>query len=381
MSKANDHFIESRCIEIRQPIGTFYIASLSYSDLNFITYVDVRRIEKEKRDIETYLGIQRPLSPGRVKEISQYVNLVDACFPTGIILAIDSIEVKDDIENQNIQYDAKDSKLLIRRDQRVAKVIDGQHRIEGLKSFVGAPERFQLNVTIFVDMDIEDQAMVFATINKTQTKVSKSLVYDLYDFAHARSPQKTCHNIAKLLNAKSGSPFKDKIKILGKAYDKSQETITQATFVESLLQYISKDPMSDRNLLKLGKKLARVEGKELEKFFLRNMFIDERDAEIAKIVWNYFAAVRQKWPNAWEGNREGNILNKSTGFIALTRFLRDAYLSFDLIGTIIEQEQFSRIFSKINIADDAFTPDSYRPGSSGQGALYRELCEKSRILH
>jgi DGQHR domain-containing protein len=71
--------------------------------------------------------------------------------------------------------------MKVDRSKNVAKIIDGQHRIAGLEEYNG-PE-FELNVTIFVDMDLEDQALLFATINLKQTRVSKSLAYDLFEFA------------------------------------------------------------------------------------------------------------------------------------------------------------------------------------------------------
>ena len=55
-----------------------------------ITFFDVRRRIAEERDVERYLGIQRPLQPRRVDELRDYVNFIDATFPTSIILAIDS---------------------------------------------------------------------------------------------------------------------------------------------------------------------------------------------------------------------------------------------------------------------------------------------------
>ena len=64
-----------------------------------------------------------------------------------------------------------------------------------LKVFSG--EEFKLNVTIFVDMALENQGMVFSVINLEQTKISKSIVYSLYEYAKPISPQNTCHNIAK----------------------------------------------------------------------------------------------------------------------------------------------------------------------------------------
>ena len=41
------------------------------------------------RDVESYLGIQRPISESRIKQIKKYLQGSDASFPTAIILAID----------------------------------------------------------------------------------------------------------------------------------------------------------------------------------------------------------------------------------------------------------------------------------------------------
>ena len=361
--------IDCNYIKIQQPIGVFYIAAIDWADIIEIAHADIRRIEtKEKRDVETYLGIQRELSPNRVNEIARYVKLIDATFPTSIILSIRQADIRIEA-----------TKLIINKSKDVAKIIDGQHRIEGIKKgYDSSNGPFQLNVTIFVEMDLEDQAIVFSTINKAQTKVNKSLVYDLYEFAESRSPQKTCHNIARLLN-KEDSPFKDKIKVLGRAEDKEKETITQATFVESLIKYISKDPMSDRDMLKRGKRLNRVEGKEEKIYFLRNLFIEESDDKIAKIIWNYFDAVKKKWPDAWNTTKTGNILNKSTGFSALMRFFKDSYLSFGRIGDVVTVDEFYSIFSKITLENSDFNPEKYKPGQSGQAQLYTDLRRESGL--
>jgi DGQHR domain-containing protein len=361
-------WISFPCIAVRQPIGQFYIGSMSSSDLVEISFADVRRIETEGREVEQYLGIQRPLSSQRVLELQEYVKNLDATFPTSIILAAKS---------EDAQYDDETRTMKIRRDNKVAKIIDGQHRIAGLENYNNG--LFQLNVTLFVDMDIEDQAMVFATINLKQTKVNKSLAYDLYEFSKARSPQKTCHNIAKLLNSRSNSPLKDKIKILGVASGKSEESITQATFVDKLMNSISKDPMKDRDLLKRRKPLERAVGKEEMELFLRNLFIQDRDGEIARVLWNYFEAVKRKWPDAWPNARKGNILNRTTGFSALMRFLKNAYTSFDKRDAVIPIESFGRIFTKIRLADHDFTPERYKPGSSGEALLYRDLLQQAGL--
>lgn len=358
--------ISFRCIQVTQPIGTFYVGAIKSKDLVRISYADVRRIQR--REFEEYLGIERPLSPGRVAELTEYVKTVDATFPTNVILAISS---------EKAEYDEDRGLMTIVNEEDVAKIIDGQHRIAGLKDYTGP--NFHMNATIFIEMDMEDQAMVFATINLKQTKVSKSLAYDLYEYAVSRSPQKTCHNIAKLLNNKNRSPFENKIKILGVATGKPEETLTQATFVDRLMPYVSKEPMKDRDLLKRKKKVSRAEGRDTRKFIFRDLFIDEHDAQIAKILWNYFAAIGQRWPRAWNQVQKGNILNRTTGFGGLMRFLRVAYLKFAKPGEIVEESSFASVFGKVTLSDDSFTPETFLPGSSGEGALFHRLCTETGL--
>lgn len=360
--------IKVDCIEVTQPIGSFYIGSIDSADLVRISYADVRRIEE--RDVEVLSGIERPLSMKRVIELRKYVKNVDASFPTGIILAIDA---------ENATYDPHSRTMTIKNDPNVAKIIDGQHRIDGLKGYSGP--RFQLNVTIFVDMDIEDQALLFATINLKQTPVGKSLAYDLFEFAKTRSPQKTCHNIAKLLNSKEGSPFYRRIMILGVATGEPTETITQAGFIDRLIGYLSEDPMSDRDALKRKETLQPVEAAmiRVRKLIFRNMFVKDRDAEIARVMWNYFLAVAARWPKAWQFKQQGLILNRTTGFRALMRFLPLAYLSLGGMDTIVSEDDFASVFTRVKLDDDEFTPEVFKPGTSGQAQLYRTLVTHTRL--
>lgn len=239
----NNGSIKFSCIVAKQPIGEIYVGVMNCDDLEKITEADVRRLKGENRDVEDYIGIQRKLDNKRTKEIGKYVNLIDATFPNSVILAISSEHLKYNPEKGVMEIEYKDD---------IAKVLDGQHRIAGLKHFNESGDNFQIVVSIFVDMEVEDQALIFATINKEQKNVSNSLVADLFDFAKTRSPQKTCHNIARALNAKESSPFYKKIKILGNAVNPT-ESISQDTFVKSLIQYVTKDAHADRDFYKRNK--------------------------------------------------------------------------------------------------------------------------------
>lgn len=355
-------------LELTQPVGNFFLGVIEARDLIAISFADVRR--QDGRDIERYIGTQRDLSEGRVADIKKYVTTVDACFPTGVILAVSSENVKRTTTAEGFPA------LEIPRQNEIAKIIDGQHRIAGFEDYKGDP--FMLNVTIFVDMDLEDQAMVFATINLKQTKVSKSLAYDLYDFAEARSPHKTCHNIAKLLNFKDGSPLQGFIKILGKSSDQELETITQATFVDRLLKLMTRDPMTDKDLIKRNKKPARAEGDDERKLVFRNLFLANNDAQITLVLWEYFKAVKERWPTAWTNRERGAILGRTTGFAALLRLLpeivsRITASPLEKDTSVIDKDEFLSILNLIELQDADFVSTTYLPGSSGEGRLFSDM--------
>lgn len=362
-------------IKIIQPIGEFFIGVMSSKELVEISYADIREMESS---LDTYLGIQRKLSPTRVKDLKKYVHTIDATFPTSIILAVQEECAEFDENSAILRLHDSDEVPF----DRIAKILDGQHRIEGLKGY--EKDDFQLNVTIFINADIADQANIFATVNLAQTKVNKSLVYDLFDLSRTRSPQKTAHDVAVALDRHESSPLNGMIKRLGFATPgRTGETLTQAAVVEGLLNYfLSPDSKADRDLLLRGKELPRATEKELEKYPFRNMFIDEKDVEITKILLAYYAAVRDKWSQAWISREQGNILPKTNGFRALLRFLRVAYvyLSKDKgIGSQVSYSEFNNLLQEIQLKNDDFTIENFPPGTSGESILLNTLLEQAKL--
>lgn len=368
--------ISFSCLKATQPIGDLYLASIPHRDLIRMTYFDVRRVIDKERDVERYLGIQRPLSKDRVADLEDYVNYLDATFPTSVIIAINQTEY--------VQFDEQSGKMTVSNMaegdekpsvpiRRVGRVIDGQHRIAGLESFSGAT--FDVPVTIFLGSDIADQAHIFSTVNLEQTKVSKNLVYDLYELARTRSPQKTAHNITITLDRDETSPLHKRIKRLGMATaGRDFEPISQATFVEGLLAHITQDPKGDRDQLLRGQTLEKMSGDENYKLIFRNMFIDGKDLEILAVVYNYFAAVAKRWPEAWNDRGRGAVLNRTNGVRALLRFLRNAYLEVAFPGDSASVEKFyDRVFRSIRLEDDQLTVENFVPGTSGEAKLYRVL--------
>jgi DGQHR domain-containing protein len=373
--------VEFPCLQVKQPIGEFYIASIDYRILKGFVYADVRRIiEHEQRDFLTYLGIQRPLNAKRVKEISEYVKAPDSSFPTAIIIAVDEMcaEFNSQTNMMTIkEYQDIDEPKQSIAFEKIGKILDGQHRIFGLEAGLEGGS-FQLNVSIFVGLDIAEQAQIFSTINVSQTKVSKSLVYDLYNYSKKRSPQKTGHLIAVALDQNETSPFYRRVKRLGVATPGRQgETLTQAAFVESIIKYISGDndsAMKDRDDIKRGVKLKLANLEESRRLIFRNSFIRNEDLKIAQILWNYFEAISKRWNKTWNSRDEGNVLSRTNGFKGFMRFLKVAYNSFDKPDYIPSVDEFYAIFKQVEIEGDFFNKRNFLPGAGGQGEMFRRLC-------
>lgn len=363
-----------RAIRVSQPIGDLFIAAMDQKLIQDITFFDVRRRITEERDVERYLGIQRPLQPRRVEELHSYVNFIDATFPTSIILAIDSDYARFDEESGYLTIsntvEGDDAPTIAFRN--LCRVIDGQHRIAGLEG--SKQEKFDVIVSIFIGSDISDQAYVFATVNLEQTKVNKSIAYDLFELARTRSPIKTCHNIAVALDLTEGSPFYHRIKRLGVATEGRQsETLTQSTFVNSLIDYISDDPKQDRDDLIRGERLKHVQGRDAQRLCFRNLFIDDQDVKVGKIIEQYFVAVHERWAEAWDYTGPGIMLNRTNGFRALMKLFGKIYVSLASPGDYVSSDRFLTLFRRVDASWDSFNVKNYRPGTSGEVELRRFL--------
>lgn len=288
-------------IKIVQPIGTFYISALNAEIVCRITTVERREYDN---DNNTSMGIQRAISTKRVNEIAKYTNDPDATFPTPIIISV------NDIESNNLGEDFFE----FDENSIVGEIIDGQHRVEGLKKSDNRGE-FSLPIILMFNLQEEDKAYVFSIINSKQTQVTKSLIYDLFSVSENRSPQKTCHELARLLNTDEESPFYRRLKMLG-AKNYQEASLSQGSFIRYLMPLISKKPDEDYVNIKLRKDL----NDDLS-IPLRYYFINNEDGVIYKILLNVFKALKDTFPNEWN-NPDKYILSKTTGYGALIGALK-----------------------------------------------------------
>lgn len=282
-------------IEVQQPIGTFYLCSIPATFL-------LKVVKSTPRSDDQY-AVQREKSPQRIRDIGAYCSDPDAIFPTPIVVSVNSNDVILD-EEKHIIVIPTDKGI-------IGDVIDGQHRLWGIESSK-RPERFQLPVVFMFDLTVAEQAYIFSTINSNQRKVDPSLIYDLFDVSENRSPYKTVHEIARVMNSSESSPFYNRLKMLGKRTSNQEKaTLSQGTFAKSILMLISKKPDEDTRNLKLKKNLA-----DDTRLPLRFLFIEGKDDLLVRILSNCFNALKEVFPAEWE-TPTSNILWKSTGFRAV----------------------------------------------------------------
>lgn len=367
-------------LKVSQHIGEFFVGVMTTRDLLDVSYSDMRVIES---DLDRYVGIQRKLNPNRVKEIAEFVKSIDGTFPTSVVLAVRGSNAELSADGRILRIfesiDPESGDLIPL--SSTASILDGQHRIEGLKE--AGVDDFDVPVSIFVDADIADQAYIFATVNLAQTKVNHSLVYDLLDYSKSRSPQKSAHDIVVALDKFEGSPFYKMIKRLGTATPgRDGETLAQATVVNGLLTLISKRPEQDRFDLAKNRKLGRADV-NYQETPLRVLWVEERDSDIAQVMLNYFAAVQQRWPQAWSSREKGQILPRTNGFRAMIRLFKNIYLrecpNFDEANFLVSKDVYLQYFSRSSLNDDDFTSVNFAPGTSGETALYKRLREELAV--
>lgn len=371
--------VDLQVIKVKQPLGELYVGSMRSAILWQITRYDMRQIELGEDGIYKTTGIQRRLDERRVSEIATYVETVDAVFPTAVVLAVSAVSfriIQQDGLCVSVKLSPDETTLDLLGDGRVARVIDGQHRIEGLRR--ANKTDFDVNVAFLVDADLEDQARVFATVNLAQTKVSKSHVYDLFSFSTSPSPERSAHVTCLALDQTIGSPFHGRIKRLGTATPgrAHEEPLSQATVVEGILRHIVSDKKQliiDRDIGRRGDRWPAVTDDEARRLVLRKFFVDGRELEMRELLWNYYTAVARRWPIAWQVGGTGMILPRTNGYRALSRFFKDAYNHLSGPGRLVAVEKFFLLFEKCALTDSDFTTERYAPGTSGETRLYHDL--------
>lgn len=362
--------------------------------------------------------IQREIENPRANKIADFlIEDPEATFPTNIVLHIPKEAIDEQKEHQKfieikIRQEVFDE-LNKKNGDVYITVIDGQHRIRGIElalerikddieilrqTLVRSPNNIVLNeklssriqrlkdledielvVSFFIDKTIEYQAMIFSTINRTQKRVSQSLVYDLFGLDLDDTPQKTAIQAIIALNGHKNSPFFNRIKFYGGDYSvDASPPLSQATMAKSIVSLISENLReSERDRYRKRSELkSRTPGSK--KFLpFRKFYAYNEDSTISDILFYFFNAVKATFKNDdgqsfWDFRTSNlkptNILQTTVGYETMLNILVDI-LEVENINQFDSTEVFVPYLEKCKNIDFGNT-NLYTFNNRGKKILY-----------
>ena len=167
MAKKSPKLFKTKAIKVDQGDMSFFLTKLRAGVLAEISYASVRG-----QDIEEGT-VQRILNTRRISSIADFALSVGH-FPNSIVLNWVNTEHKIATKG-----DTLDLPVITRS----AQLIDGQHRVEGLRSAMSKNNlisELEIPVAIYQNLSTTQCANIFLSINTEQKPVPSSLVYDLY---------------------------------------------------------------------------------------------------------------------------------------------------------------------------------------------------------
>lgn len=343
----NKNYLELPALKVNQPLGEFYVISISAKDLLSISFSEPLKYIDNSGKVK---GNQRPKDEKRLKEIAKYIESVEMAFPNSIILAANYTESgkisEDTTERWNITQDEKGLKLIIPKETKLAAIIDGQHRLNAFE-YVTKQERFddlQLLCSVYFDLPSSYQAFLFATINSNQKKVDRSLALEQFGYnvdeetEKSWTPEKLAVFLSRKLNIdKNSSPFYNHIRVAPMGAenlfdgDKQEKwLVSTATVVDGICSLITSNPKRDRILMQQqsifsGRNRSLVKDiKDISP--LRNFFLSLKDQTLYNIIISYFTSVDNL---LWSKASEKSYINKTVGVQAC----------FDILKLILIKEK------------------------------------------
>ncbi len=235
---------------VKQGDLILYATSLKVSDLLIPNFYSIERLDPENANEK---GYQRLLNKGRAKKLADYIvagqETKDVFLPTSIFIAT----------NKNIAFNPTNNTIEIDIDEiGPFNVVDGQHRVEGLKMAAEKDQRvleFEVPVNIAIKLPVIAQMCHFLIVNTTQKTVEEGVaqrirarltkalnVEDIPNLpkwilnsVEKGEDEKTLQYV-DFLNTNNESPWYNKIKMANE--ENSEGSINQKSFVKAIKKYI-----------------------------------------------------------------------------------------------------------------------------------------------
>ena len=287
-------------------------------------------------------AVQRVLNPSRINSIKQFALEVGD-FPGVIIL---------NWINKEFPLETENNELALPLIDRAAQIIDGQHRLAGIKAALeSSPEiaDLQLPVAIYENLTTRQCADIFLSINTEQKPVPKSLVFDLYGLASESTIDAAAtraRDIAIFLNEEKDSPYKGAIKLPGSPRKKGGVALSTAvTALKDLVE---------------------------EKGIFEQIGVTELELQ-QRIILNYLSVLQDKYGNEWDST--ANAFMYASGFMGAIDFLKLKLINYCYGKSSFKKEIISDVI-KMSFDDRILQPEV--KGLGGKDAprkIYERLNE------
>lgn len=274
---------QTQFVEVRQNARHLYLTKLPARVLCAVAYAAVRGQDDEVG------AVQRLFNPKRIESIKDF-TLAGGDYPNCMVL---------NWVNKEDKILKKDGKLVVPVQPRSAQIIDGQHRIEGLREAIQEDTKIgdlEVPVALYEYLDTKACADIFLSINTEQKPVARSLVFDLYGVASEHVVDQAAvraKDIAEALNTEAGSPYFDLIRFPG---PKKMLGVDLSTVVTAL------------------KPLAESKG-NFEQVGLNEL------ARQIRVIQNFFNVLKGWYGANWEN--KNNVFMNAAGFSGAIDLLKN----------------------------------------------------------
>lgn len=285
-----------------------YIFLMKVKDILPIYYVAVRG----RDDVPG--AVQRVLSKRRINSIKDFILDGNMFFNTFILNWVD----------ENYPLSVKQNQLFLPQVSAGAQVIDGQHRLEGLKQAYEVDKAVgdqEVIILLAQNLTTPEAARIFLNINTEQKPVPNSLVYDLFGEVKDKNYYIVrATDIANTLHEDPKSPYYQCIKLPGAAQGVGK--VDLSTIVNALKQFTTEQGI----------------------FYEYNL----KDFESQyKVICNFFNVIRSFY------DKEGNWLKSSNPFMANSGcYAGIEFLCKDLVPKCAERKSFEESVIKLLVPLD-----------------------------
>lgn len=235
---------------VKQGDLILYSTSLKVSDLLMPNFYSIERLDPENASEK---GYQRLLNKARAKKLADYIlagqETHDAFLPTSIFIATEK-EIPFNSINNTIDINIYEVAPF--------NIVDGQHRVEGLKMAAEKDERvldFEVPVNIAVNLPELAQMCHFLIVNTTQKSVEEGVAQrirarltkalDVDDMPSLpkwilnsvqRGEDEKALGFIDYLNSEQDSPWYNRIRMANE--ENPEGSINQKSFVKAVKKYV-----------------------------------------------------------------------------------------------------------------------------------------------